>query len=535
MRRIVIGTTALALVAHLIGCSADAPTAPKPGGGGSSSGALAIALFTNDPNPPAGTCSLIQAVATLNGSNVPNGTGIAFSTDLGTFPENSQPTVSIVTSGGSAVTSVCSPRSGVANVRASASVAGQNGSSSVSISFQPSSSSAFVTFCSPSFGSPDGGTALTINGGRFYGSTGTTRVDFVAAGTTRSGLVTSVSGTQINVTTPGFPEANSLAVPVQIRINLGVGTSSPATLTAPTCFVFGTQPAGTPTVNAVLPSSGKNEGNTKVSIVGSGFFAPLQVFFGAVEATVQSVSYDQIVALSPPAFGAGAPNLNQTVDVRVHEVNSGKDGVLLAAFRYTPAMLITGLSGSNAQPASGPFSPVTIHGQGFDAPVQVFMASIGATVMSVSATEIVVLPGTPAACGGGSGQISVTNLNTGEIATSSIGFTYVASAPTITSVTPSSFVVPPGGTTLVITGTNLTNTSVTFGGATAAIVASSPAGDSITIAIPESGAAAPTCGSQTTGTPLPVGSPVSITVSKLSGTCSATAAGAFQYLLPCVP
>ncbi|HTO85951.1 MAG TPA: IPT/TIG domain-containing protein [Thermoanaerobaculia bacterium] len=533
MRRIAIGTTALALVAHLIGCAADAPTAPKPGGGGSSSGgALAIALFTNDPNPPAGACTLIQAVATLNGSNVPDGTGIAFSTDLGTFAQNSKPTVSIVVSGGSAVTSVCSPQSGVANVRASVSVAGQNASANLSISFQPSSSSAFVSFCTPSFGSSDGGTALTINGGGFYGSAGTTRVDFTAAGITRSGLVTSVSGSQIVVTTPGFPEANSS--PVLIRITLGVGTTAPTTLTAPTCFVYGTQPVGTPVVNAVLPSSGKNEGNTKVSIIGGGFVAPVQVFFGVVEATVLSVSFNQIVALSPPAFGVGSPNLNQTVDVRVHEVNSGKDGTLAGAFRYAPAMMLTGFTGANVQPSSGPFTPLTIHGQGFEAPVQVGLAGIVAAVMSVSATELVVLPGATLNCSGASGTITVVNLTTGE-EVEGLSFQYTANAPTITSVTPSSFVVPPGGTTLVITGTNLTNTSVTFGGATAAIVSSSPTGDSITIVIPESGAAAPTCGGQTTGTPLPVGSPVSITVSKLSGTCSATAAAAFQYLLPCVP
>jgi IPT/TIG domain len=534
MRRIAIGTTALALVAHLIGCAADAPTAPKPGGGGVNNGAVQVSLFTSDANPPAGTCSLLQAVATFNGASVPEGTSIAFSTDLGSFAQNGKSTISVVTTGGAATTSVCAVGAGVANVRASATVQGKTGSDNLAISFQSSTSSAFVASCSPTFGSPLGGTALVLNGGGFSGSASTTQVFFTAAGVTREGLVTGLTSTQVNVVTPAFPEVSSLSVPAQIRILLGAGTSSPTTLTAPNCFLFSTAPADKPNITAVLPSSGKNEGNTRVAIIGSGFIAPLQVFFGPAEATVLSVSYNQIVALSPPATGIGLPNQNQRVDVRVHEVTSGQDGILAAAFQYGPALRIISFEGANVQPASGPFTPLTIQGEGFDAPVKVGLAGIVAGVMSVSATELVVLPGATLQCAGASGAITVTNINTGETA-SGLSFTYLANTPTISGVNPSSAVVPPGGTTLVITGTNLQNTSVTFGGFSASVISSSPAGDSITIGIPETGLAAPTCGSNAVGTPLPVGSPVSVTVTKQGATCSATLAGAFQYLLPCVP
>jgi len=78
MRRIAITLTVLALVAGAFGCSSDAPTPPKPGPGPNPNGpsALQIRLFTSNPNPSAGTCTLIQAIVTLNGNNVPDGTGV---------------------------------------------------------------------------------------------------------------------------------------------------------------------------------------------------------------------------------------------------------------------------------------------------------------------------------------------------------------------------------------------------------------------------------------------------------------------------
>ncbi len=542
MRRITIGTTALALVAHLIGCAADAPTAPKPGSGGKNNGALQIALFTSDANPGAGACSLLQAVATLNGANVPDGTGIAFSTDLGFFSQNGNQTISVVTTGGAATTSVCSSSAGVAKVRASASVQGKSGSAGLSIAFQSSPSAGFVDSCTPTFGNPAGGTALTLSGGRFTGTLGTTRVLFTAAGVSREALVTNVSPTQINLITPGFPEVSGVSSPVQIQIFFGFGTPSPTTLTAPNCFVFSTAPAGVPVVTAVLPSSGKNEGNTRVSIVGSGFVAPLQVFFGTVEATVQSVSYNQVVALSPPAFGVGAPNLNQTVDVRVREVNSGQEGTLSAGFRYTPAIQITAAS-NTTQPGSGPFTPVTIFGQGFEAPVAVTLAGVAARVISVAATELVVVPSAPlvASCADISGEIAVTNINTGDSTSSGskLTFNYLVAAfgPVITSVSPASANVPSTGLDITISGANLGNVSVTVGGKTAAITSSSTGGNSITVHIPPSSAAASTCGpSDTPGvTLLPVGGAIDVVVTDRGTTCSATFTGGFQYLLPCTP
>ena len=122
MRRIAITLTVLALVAGAFGCSSDGPTPPKPGPGGggqnpNGSSALQIRLFTSNPNPSAGTCTLIQAIVTLNGNNVPDGTGVSFSTDFGVFAQNGLPLISVVTQNGAAVTALCSEFAGVAVVR----------------------------------------------------------------------------------------------------------------------------------------------------------------------------------------------------------------------------------------------------------------------------------------------------------------------------------------------------------------------------------------------------------------------------------
>lgn len=542
MRRIAITLTLLALLAGVHACSSDAPapTTPKgPGGGQPPAGTsrLQIRLFTSNPNPPAGSCTLIQAIVTLDGVSVPDGTGVSFSTNFGVFQENLLNLVSIVTQNGAAVTALCADNPGTANLRAQATSGGQTGSATLTIVFQPlAGSGPFVTFCSPGFGPAEGGTNLTISGGRFFGSAASTRVTFVAAGVSREALVTSVSDTNVAVVTPAFPEALSPSVPVEIRVTLGTNTANPVTLTVPNCFAFGTTPSTQPSITAILPSSGTNEGNTRVTIIGSGFAAPLQVFFGNTEAQVLSVSFNQIVALTPPAFGAGQNNLNQQVDVRVRHVTSGIEAVLGGGFRYVVDNIITALSDSQ-QRVDEPFRPVTIFGQGFQAPVAVELAGIPvAAIISVSATEVVVLPGNPqlSGCSDISGPASVTNVNTGDNATGGTFFYLVSQTrPIISGVSPSS---GPPGTVVTITGGNFLGvTAVRVGGRLASIVSLS---DSlISIIIPDPGTlAAPACpAGVAAGTPINVGSAVDIELTEASTGCDATSSGAFLYQLPCIP
>jgi hypothetical protein len=294
----------------------------------------------------------------------------------------------------------------------------------------------------------------------------------------------------------------------------------------------------------VLPSSGSNSGNTRVSIIGTGFSAPVQVFFGNVEAVVVNVSFSQIVVLSPPAFGAGSPNLNATVNVRVHEVNSGTDATLASAFRYTPAVQIISFEGNNNQPIDGPFTPITIHGQGFEAPVKVSLGGFIAAVLSVSATEIQCLPlgATPNGCTDISGPMTVTNIDTGDSATGQI-FIYSAksSAPVIQSVTtpitpgaPVNGMVDGTTSTLVtVTGANLFNAVVSLGGQNLASSVNAT-GTILTFTAPPLTTVPGACPTGVTPPgPVPAGSPVDITITNGRTTCSTTFKGAIQYMLPC--
>ncbi len=542
MRRIAILLTLVAAVAGLHGCAADAPTNPGTGNGGGGGSALTIQLITNDSNPKAGTCTLIQATATINGTAVPDGTSVNFSTDFGTFSQNGQPLVSVVTQNGVAVTALCGPGAGEAKVHATATATGNTGSANLTIVFQPSSATLpFVSSCSPSFGPKVGGTTLTLNGGRFYGSPSTTRVQFTVNGTTKDGIVQSVSASQIVVQTPGFPEFSAPQLLAQITVSLGTNSPHPDVLSLPTCFSYGDVASDVPFIASLLPSGGTSEGGTRVTIVGSGFSTSsgVQVFFGTAEAQVISVSFSQVVVLSP--LQVGTPT---AVGVTVRNIGSGLVSNAVN-YNYTEPMVITGFN-NNVQPLGGPFTPMTIFGRGFQAPIAVSLAGFGAIIQSVTATEIVVIPGPAlaAGCSNIEGQIGITNLNTGS-GTTGGSFTYVISKPAIASVIPSNSC--PGGTPCTpgggfgnlpatINGANFplnpAEVDVKFGNQTALVNSTSFA--TIVVTVPTTTKAAPTCtGSNVAGTPQVVDT-VDVEVTDRVTSCNVKAVGAFQYLVPCI-
>jgi hypothetical protein len=273
-----------------------------------------------------------------------------------------------------------------------------------------------------------------------------------------------------------------------------------------------------------------------VTIIGSGFQAPVQVFFGSVEATIVSVSFNQIVVLTPAAVGSGRDNLNQTVDVRVRNVTSGQEATLADGYRYTQPLQLIAIS-NNEQRLDQPFTPVTIFGHGFQAPVAVTLAGRPATIISVSESELVVLPGRPAVtgCADISGSVSVTNINTGDRA-SGLSFTYLGtvSRPTIELISPTQGAV---GTVVTITGNNLPlapeQADVRFGTRQAVVNAASAT--SLTVVAPDNFITTPP-GCPTgvaVGTPVTVQS-VNVSVTNVLTGCSATARDQFQYQLPCV-
>jgi len=446
----IVALAAIAAAGLMAGCSADSPgptSTPPPGGPGSNG--LAIALQANPPNPVQGNCSLVTVNATQNGSPVPAGTSVNLSSTFGTFGQNGLQTISLETTNGAAATTICSNNVGAATVTGRVTVASKSATGSTVVTFQSNGepTGPFISVCAtPHTGPTTGGTPITISGGGFGTNPANVRVFFRSGGVVHQGIITAVTDSQISVTTPAFPELNGVpATPVEVDVVL-----NGQTLTSPSCFTY--TAASEPVVTAILPSSGTKIGGTRVTIVGSGFVAPVQVFFGGtLEAQVESVSPTQIIAITPPANGEGPQQtFPQTVGVTVKEVNCAGSTCTSGpvSFTYTVGLSIFGFTPDHGDATT----TVTITGQGFVAPLIVTFGGIQGTVLSVSGTQILAKP--PSGCPGvPGGAIGVTLLSTGESTTSSATFT--VNVPAISSgPTPNS---GPGGssTPVTIIGTNL--------------------------------------------------------------------------------
>jgi len=444
-----LALVAIAAAGLMAGCSADSPgptTPPPPKTNG-----LAIVLTANPGTLVQGNCSLITAVATQNGVPVPAGISVLFSTTFGIFAQNGLPTISVVSqNGGIVTTAICSDTVGPSVVTGTVTVGSSTARSSVPVNFTSNGlpNGPFIAQCAnPHTGPVTGGTPITITGGNLGTDASKIRVFFRSGGVVHqaTGVTVDSTGSTITATTPAFPELAGLpATPVEVDVVL-----NGQTLASPNCFTYTNE--STPVVSAILPSSGTKVGGTRVTITGSGFSAPVQVFFGGtLEAQVISVSQNEIVAITPPANGQGpSQSFPLDVPVTVKEVNCSGSACTSnpVTFTYTVGLAIFGFTPDHGDAST----VVTITGQGFVAPLLVTFGGKQGTVISVSGTQILAKP--PAGCPSSGGTIAVTLLSTGETASSPGTFTI--NVPTITSgPTPGS---GPGGTATAVsvTGTNL--------------------------------------------------------------------------------
>ncbi len=365
-----------------------------------------------------------------------------------------------------------------------------------------------ITSISPTAGPQAGGTAVTITGTNFIGTTG---VNFGASAATG---FTVNSATSITATAP--PGTGT----VDIRVSNSVGTS-PAVAADQFTYV------AAPSVTSISPTAGPTGGGTTVTITGTGFAAAPgtgAVRFGATTATYTINSNTQITATAP-AGSAG------TVDVTVTTVGGTSATSAADQFTYVPAPTVTSIS-----PTSGPTSggtTVTITGTNFSGATAVTFGGTAASGFTVNSnTQITATAPAQAA---GTIDVRVTT-GGGTSATSAADqFTYV-SAPTVTSVSPTAGPTA-GGTSVVITGTNLSGaTAVTFG-ATAAtgftvngatqITATAPAGTgTVDVRITTAGGTSATSAAdQFTYVPAPTVTSISPTSGPQAGGTTVTLTG----------
>ncbi len=214
--------------------------------------------------------------------------------------------------------------------------------------------------------------------------------------------------------------------------------------------------ATAPTLTSISPTSGPSTGGTSVTLTGQNFLSGATVSFGGTPATSVVVASATQITASTPAHAPGAVNVVVS--------NPGSQSATLAnGFTFVaPAPILTSIS-----PTSGPSSggtSVTLTGQNFLNGATVSFGGTPATsVVVASATQITAR--TPSAAQG-SVNVVVTNPD-GQSATLTNGFTFVAAAPILTSISPTTGLTA-GGTSVTLTGQNfMPGATVTFGGVAA--------------------------------------------------------------------
>ncbi|MEQ9162554.1 MAG: IPT/TIG domain-containing protein, partial [Ilumatobacter fluminis] len=281
----------------------------------------------------------------------------------------------------------------------------------------------------PGSGPESGGTAVTITGSNFTGATGVT-FDGIAG---TSFVV--VDDSTITASTPPHAPGS-----VSVIVQQSGGDSNAL------AFDYLPDPAS---ATSLTPTSGPEDGGTTVTITGSGFDEATSATFDGVAGTAFTVVDDTTISVATPPHAPGP------VDV---VVTSPYGDSAPLTFTYVPGPA----DATSIDPATGPEvggTAVTISGDNFtDATAATFDGMPGTSFTVVSDDEITVVspPHTP-------GPVDVVVRSAfGDAAP--LTFTYTSVAASATSLTPASG-PDTGGTTVTITGTNLTHaTGVTFDG-----------------------------------------------------------------------
>jgi len=476
----------LALLLLFAACKAESPTAPTVGGGTPTGGQTpptnaSIALSASNNNPLVNSNVTITAKVTINNQNVPNGTAVQFATTLGTFTDTGSVSTLKITTDGIATATLTSAAAGTATVTATV----NNSSARVTVTFstapvtpQPPSTTPTITAVSPTTGRPQGGEQVTITGTNFN-SPVRVLFDPGMGATPKEAFVVSVSLTQIVAITPAVDVGTGQTVATDVIVLTQAGTPTEQRVVKAQGFTFAAAVL-TPAIRGVAPTSGPTSGGTRVTIIGDAFQAPVQVFFGAAEAQVISVNFSQIIAMSPRASDTtdnGSGTVTGPVDIIVKNIGSGTSATLPGGFRYTPKMQIT-----TAGPTEGPFTGGTrirIDGIGFDDPLAVVVAGVGAQVISVSGSQVIAITNgvNLTGCSDVTGKITVTNTNDGDSADGP-DFTFRTPKPLITGVSPNP--APIGGTTNITVLNALGFARISIGGVAVNIISSTANPDGTT-------------------------------------------------------
>jgi PKD repeat protein len=472
-------------------CSSSNPVAPtddNPGAGDPPGGATFTLTLTVPPQLETGGNSTVQVTVSVQPSGVQlSGREVTLITDLGYFAldpkgEPIQQTAVVLNAEGNASTTFfAGEEAGTANLLAQIERTTQ--SAQVAIV----ETRFFVSAVVPSVGSAAGGDTVQVQGRGFVEPV---RVAFGSA----VAQVSEFTATALTVVTPAPspPLAAGETRQVDVQVTNDLSSANPPVDTLPGGFTYtpGGGPVQQPVIFSLDPTQGPNEGELQVTILGDGFAADAQVFFGlstsgsfqGVEGTAVQVAADgkSLVVNRPPATGAALFLLNQTADVQVKNPDTGLFAIASGAFRYggdTGVLFVSSLSPRQGSANGG--VPMTLRGQGFGTDASAIELELAGVIQdslgTVTATQILwTLAAAPVSgCAAPMGPARVTNLSTGESAASEAVFTYTVDPPLIGGVEGpggDASGTSDGGETVTVSGTGFTGaTEVTFDGVRAAV------------------------------------------------------------------
>ena len=352
-----------------------------------------------------------------------------------------------------------------------------------------------VTGLSPGSGSTAGGTIVTITGTNLSNAT---KVKF---GTTAVTHFNSNSATQIRVAAPAHA-----AQTVNVTVITAGGTS---TISNSDKFIY-EAPVSRPTISGVSPSTGSTAGGTSVTITGTNLANATRVKFGTTTVTPTSNTATHIV-VTAPAHAA------QTVDITVTTAGgtSAKSSADQFIYATPPTTLpvISSVSPSTGSTAGG--TTVTITGTNLASATTVRFGTTAVTSFtSNSSTQIVLAAPAHSA---GLVDITVTTANGTSATRSADHFTYIVPVPTVSGISPANGSTA-GGTTVTITGTNLSSASSVRFGTTAVTSFTSNSSTQIVLTSPAHAVGL-----------------VDVTVTTENGTSATGSADHFTYVTPTTP
>ncbi|MED1915769.1 IPT/TIG domain-containing protein [Bacillus thuringiensis] len=210
-----------------------------------------------------------------------------------------------------------------------------------------------------------------------------------------------------------------------------------------------------PEITTIMPNSGLLKGGETVVIDGKNFKNGLKVFFGSVEAKVQTLYTDtKITIIAPAGTVAGE------VDVKVVNPDQ-QQAVKIKGYNYLETLPAVAPTITKLTPNSGPTeggTAVYIDGKDFVEGLKVYFGTVEAPVGAYYSSSRIKVT-SPVSTVDGEVDVKIVNPDTLE-AVSPKAFKYIAppppQAPTITKISPNSGLVA-GGTVVYIDGANFVN------------------------------------------------------------------------------